>query len=465
MQHQIRFATGLAAFALAAACADSPVAPTLAPDASFAKRASGTTLSAYKTAEGFREDRVEYDWTIDKKVLAILAGEHMLPEPRTDQTTILPGNDPIENVRWVDYQIAVTKTIGAEYSVAGVRGDVCVTNGGSVPTQGLAIVDVVQVKTGSGQFQDYASKPVDVSSKPVLAAGETKCYPYEVTFTPVKDADYRNTARVTITNHSGHLGEPFGPGAGGDGVKADFELPDGSTSVVKDDSAVLDEQLIQACRNIFPSIICTWGGDRSPVLPFTVTESTVFEIVVDIHNFYICGEELVFRNVATLTENGPRAPGEAPQVRSDEATLTVKTGDCPPKPANPGCTRTVGYWKNHAWPVHPAFPPSTLETWEEDNGWDEWLFFDSGKEWKEMLSVQPKGDAYVSLAHQYIAAILNQQSGAYVPAEVRRVLVNSYNYFSMSPAGRATVSRDQLLAWKDVLDRYNNGRLGVKHCG
>ena len=39
MQHQIRFAAGLAAFALAAACADSPVAPTLAPDASFAKRA------------------------------------------------------------------------------------------------------------------------------------------------------------------------------------------------------------------------------------------------------------------------------------------------------------------------------------------------------------------------------------------------------------------------------------------
>lgn len=68
MQHRIRFATGLAAFALAAACADSPVAPTLAPDASFAKRASGTTLSAYKTAVGFREDRVEYDWTIDKSV-------------------------------------------------------------------------------------------------------------------------------------------------------------------------------------------------------------------------------------------------------------------------------------------------------------------------------------------------------------------------------------------------------------
>lgn len=89
------------------------------------------------------------------------------------------------------------------------------TNGGSVPTQGLSIVDVVQVRTGSGQFQDHASKPVDVSSKPVLAAGETKCYPYEVTFAPVDGAQYRNTARVTITNHSGHLGEPFGPGAGG----------------------------------------------------------------------------------------------------------------------------------------------------------------------------------------------------------------------------------------------------------
>lgn len=251
-------------------------------------------------------------------------------------------------------------------------------------------------------------------------------------------------------------------------MKADFTLPDGSTKVVKDDSAVLDEQLIQACRNIFPSIICTWQARNGPTfLPRTLTESGVLDLVVDIHNFYVCGEDLPFRNVATLTESGPHAPGEAPDVRSDDATLVIRTGDCPPKPSNPGCTRTVGYWKNHAWPEHPRWPLGTLETWEEVYGWsdEEWLFFDTGREWKEMLSVQPKGDAYVILAHQYIAAILNQQSGAYVPAEVRQALVNSYNYFSMSPAGRATVSRDQLLAWKDVLDRYNNGRLGVKHCG
>lgn len=466
MQHQHRFATGLVAVALAAACADSPVAPTLAPDASFAKRASGTTLTATRTAEGFREDRVEHDWTIDKKVLAVLAGQEMLPEARTDETLILPGDDPIENVRWVDFRIAVTKTIGAGHAVAGVRGDVCVTNGGGAPTQGLAIVDVVQVKTGSAQFQDYASKPVDVSSKPVLAAGETTCYPYEVTFTPVDGAQYRSTARVTITNHSGHMGDPFGPGAGGDGVKADFTLPDNNTNVVQDDSAVLDEQLIQACRNIFPSIICTWGGDHSPKFPYVVTESRVIDIVVDVHNFFVCGEELVFRNVATLTESGPRLPGEAPQVHSDEATLTIRTGDCPPRPANPGCTRTVGYWKNHAWPVHPLFAPSTLETWEEDNGWAEleWKFFDSGREWKEMLRVQPKGDAHSILAHQYIAALLNQQSGTYVPAAVRDVLVSSYNYFSTSPTARATASRDQLIAWKDVLDRYNNGELDVQHC-
>ena len=464
MQHQIRFATGIVAFALAAACADGSRGSIVAPDVDAGKRAAGTTLSATKTAVGFREGVVEYDWSIDKKVKAIFAGDmqNMILESSTEETVVAPGS-----VKWVDYQITVTKTKVGESSASGVRGEVCVNNGGSVPTEGLAIVDVVQVKTGSGQFQDYASQPVDVSSNPVLAPGESECYPYEVRFAPVEGAQYRNTARVTITNHSGYLGQPFGPGSNGDGVKADFTMPGSSTTTVeKDGSAVLDEQLIQACRNIFPSIICTWGGSHSPKFPYTVTESQVIDIMVDFHNFFVCGEEFVFRNVATLTENGPRAPGEAPQVHSDEATLTIKTGDCPPKPKNPGCTRTVGYWKNHAWPVHPLFAPSTLETWEEDNGWAEfeWKFFDSGREWKEMLSVQPKGDAYTILAHQYIAALLNQQNGAYVPAEVRQVLVSSYNYFSMSPAARATVSRDQLIAWKDVLDRYNNGQLGVKHC-
>ena len=168
MQHTIRFATGLAVVALATACADNSGAPALtAPISASRVAASGTTLSATKTATGFREDRLEYDWSVKKTLVAIMAGPHMLKEPLTGQTTVR-ADDP----RWLEYRIVATRNDGTRYSATGVRGNVCVTNGGSVATQGLAITDVVQTKTGSGQYQDYVSQPVDVSAKPVLAAGE-----------------------------------------------------------------------------------------------------------------------------------------------------------------------------------------------------------------------------------------------------------------------------------------------------
>lgn len=116
--------------------------------------------------------------------------------------------------------------------VFGVRGEICVSNGGERSTEGLAILDAVQYKSGSGEFQVYVSEPVDVSAMPVLKAGEEICYPYEITFEPVEDEKikYRNTVSVTILNHSGWLPGgnhcegpdpcPFGPNP-----KTDFTLP------------------------------------------------------------------------------------------------------------------------------------------------------------------------------------------------------------------------------------------------
>jgi hypothetical protein len=207
----------------------------------------------------------------------------------------------------------------------------------------------------------------------------------------------------------------------------------GATLVAKDASARIDEQILQACKNVFPSIICTFGGDQSPAFyPFTIDGSTVRDVIVDMHNFYVCDENFSIVNRATLTELGPYPAGTSPQVHPASAKFVVKTGPCPPKPKNPGCTYTQGYWKNHAWPVHPLFPPSTLETWEADNGWSdlEWQFFDTKTDWIAILSVQPRGDAYYILAHQYIAAFLNQKNQAWVPTEVRETLYKSYAYFS-----------------------------------
>ena len=454
MQHTIRFATGLATIALVAACADTPIGPTPAPIAGLslgrAASSSGTTLSATTTAVGFRENRLEYDWTVSKTLRSIMAGPHMVEEPLTGQTTVTP-NDP----RWLEYQVVATRNEGARYSATGVRGNVCVTNGGNVATQGLAITDVVQTKSGSGQYQDYVNKRVDVLSKPVLAAGETYCYPYDIAFAMQPGAQYRNTARVTIANHSGYIGKPFGPGANGDGLKADFAISETSTSVTRDETAALDEQIARSCANVFPAIYCSWDATSGPNLPASIAQSTTFDFIIDLYNFAACGESYPFTNAIALTESGPRASGEAAQVRRDSTTLLVKTGDCAPKPASPGCTRTMGYWKNHAWPSGFWYMQEvpTLK------------FFDTGSTWSGILRVHPRGDAYVILAHQYVAARLNQSAGSYVPPEVVQALQGAHDYFSLTPASRAVFSRATIIKWADLLDRYNNGKLGVPHCG
>jgi hypothetical protein len=91
--------------------------------------------------------------------------------------------------------------------VYGVEGQVCVTNVGDVPTENLSIHNIVETKTTAGPFEEYLDFNVDVSGKSVLNPGQDYCFPYFKTFTPSEDPEtkYRNSAEVSITNHSGWL--------------------------------------------------------------------------------------------------------------------------------------------------------------------------------------------------------------------------------------------------------------------
>jgi hypothetical protein len=439
-----------------AACADNATAPET-PTTALAKAASAsagtTTLLVTTTAVGYYENVTEYDWALETKVKEIM-GADMLPEPSVSTTDIHVGE-----VKWIMYDFNATRTALPQRSETGVRGRICVTNSGNSPTQNLFISDVVQLQLPTGQFSDVRRASVDLGGYTVLEPGVTQCYPYSTPFTGTPGAAYRNVAQVTIANYALHSGTPYGPS--GPGTTPAFSLPRSQTAATRHAQALLQEGIAQPCANIFPSIICTGSeGFRDMVL--TDSKTFTYPRTVDGYNFHVCGEELPFRNLAKLTELGPYDTGVAAETHTASATLTFDTGECEPKPANPGCTVTQGYWKNHDWPVHPIWPPSTLATWPDIVGWK---FFDSGMEWPDVLNVEPRGDAYLILAHQYIAAILNQQNGAYVPDEVRQTLVDAYGYFSSSPAQRATVSRELLLKWKDVLDAYNNGLAGVPHCG
>ena len=150
---------------------------------------SGTTLTATKTAAAHYTRT--FHWTIDKSVTP-------------DEWNLFKGDQGTS-----EYTVTVTKDNGTD--AAWLDGQICVTNGGAVATENFTIVDAVTVPPSQTVI---ASTNVDVSAHPVLAAGESHCYDYHVDIPSanvVPGDNYKNTAHITITNHSGHLGTPFGP--------------------------------------------------------------------------------------------------------------------------------------------------------------------------------------------------------------------------------------------------------------
>ena len=93
-------------------------------------------------------------------------------------------------------------------------GEIAVWNEGSVETQGLAIQDCIQNKTGAGPFVDaYCAASFD----PPLTAippGTSQLTAITTRYTivgPALAGYIRNRAHLTIRNHSGALGTPKGP--------------------------------------------------------------------------------------------------------------------------------------------------------------------------------------------------------------------------------------------------------------
>ena len=372
---------------------------------------AGTTLKdASVTAEAhwYRD----YDWkvakTADPTSLTIPKGE----SATVTFTIIADRNDPVDTYV--------------------VEGKVCVTNGGKRPTENLAIQVRLLHQSGSGPYEPLVDwQTVDVSSNPVLdpgEPGETGCYPYTISFTPVEGASYKVDSEITITNHSGHLGEEFGPSPDSDS----FQLP--SSPEERDESASIADTL--TCPSGFTCWLSepsnwTASGDWSTTLTVTVTNDTVCNATV----------ELV--NAVTLTES------DTGQTHTDEASVQITAPDCPTEPGGgmEGCTYTQGYWKTHSenWPA--GYDPKAP-------------FFSFGKTWLQVLWTPPKGNADYILAHQYIAAVLNVANGATAPDSVQAAIAAATAYFE----GPTSASRDQVLAWAHTLAQFNEGYIGPGHC-
>jgi hypothetical protein len=133
----------------------------------------------------------------------------------------------------------------------------------------------------------------------------------------------------------------------------------------------------------------------------------------------------------------------------------------PPPPTGPSCTLTQGYWKNHE------------ERWDDVGDAMVFLtsdaFYNSGASYYAVLTMPPKGgNAYLQLAHQFIAASLNLNGATAGVAEVDDAMAGAAAYFSNEEAGipnPSNPSRAQLQTWASTLDDFNNGIIGPGHCG
>jgi hypothetical protein len=255
-------------------------------------------------------------------------------------------------------------------------GEIAVWNEGAVDTSGLAIQDCIQNKVDAGQFVDtYCDASFDPALHEILAGTTMETattFKYTIEAAPL-EGYIRNSAYLTILNHSGSLGTPKGP---------------------------------------------------NPKATYT----------------------------------GPMPPPECSQ-------------ECG------GCTYTQGYWKNHedAWPMDfsptAVFFSATKQVCIENCGGNpnDDVFETQPATWADVLDTPVNvSQGYYQLAHQYIAAVLNQASGACVPDGIQDTLEFGYDWLSAHAPSACTgaSSCGTQKDWAAVLDDYNNGvyQDGPPHC-
>ena len=131
--------------------------------------------------------------------------------------------------------------------------------------------------------------------------------------------------------------------------------------------------------------------------------------------------------------------------------------DCAPEEET-GCTLTQGYWKTHN---EHATSAGLQADWPAPYDEDDLL---CGQTLLAILETAPQGDAWIILAHQFIAARLNLASGASTTDEVDAALASADTWLLANCGGAPASESADALEWAETLDRYNHGAIGPGHC-
>ncbi len=186
----------------------------------------------------------------------------------------------------------------------------------------------------------------------------------------------------------------------------------------------------------------------------------------------LCGQSLVVALHADMIqmddESGEQTASETGWAFGDNEFDSPRWGwwfeyelCCEPVPeVEDDCTLTQGYWKTHN---ETATQPGLMSDWPEPEDEANEL---CGQTWLDILHAPPVGgDAWIILAHQWIAARLNVASGASTGDQVDQSLADAEAILVENCDGLPTDTRADALYLAGVLDEYNNGVIGPGHCG
>jgi hypothetical protein len=213
---------------------------------------------------------------------------------------------------------------------------------------------------------------------------------------------------------------------------------------------------VDECVNVTDSMAGALGTVCAADAPKTFTYSTTVGPFTEAE----CGEHTI-DNTASFLTNDTGTSG------SSSAGVDVTVVCEPPKN---GCTRTPGYWKNHAGFKKQADVVSPLlPIWLGTAGGAKSVQVTTAGQAVDLLGrANDSSNGINKLYSHLLAAKLNGASDAStagVDATIAAADAFLANHNSASWAGLSAAQQAQVLAWKDKLDSYNNGNEGTRHCG
>lgn len=389
-------------------------------------------LSMTKTATG----TFTPDWTLTKN--AYDAGGNTV-----SSATIAPGQQGT-------FHYKVVATMSDSGGTFGVKGDVKLTNGLVKDLTVSSITDTLPVGGTD------VTIPLDCTPSPstVLASGATVTCTYDYAFstvTPPLNTTLTNTANAKVSYQATTAGV----------TSTVTATPSASATFSFDPTTAPAPTIEDTVTNCPSGFTCTKQNKTTTTSTDGKTVTLAYDLIVKNNNDSTqCGKHYTLSNLAGIANTSTQATKD----------IDVYSGDCgsTPPPPSKTCTLTQGYWKTHS-----SYGPATPEdpTWTAGLTFDgvqvggpDAPFFISGSTWYELFQISPRGSAYIQLAHQYMAAMLNLAAGAPEPLDVSSSLSGITAWLSSNTPDSYSGGK-QAKSWASMLDNYNNGYDGVPHCG